>query len=87
MGLNDNAILKQVNVITETQDDPSELTSRTGGIQDDSPTFTSRTRDSKKSSNVTPDRVHRNNLVTSSPLQKYSIHYKEGTEPHESKPH
>ena len=60
-------------IITGTQDDPSEFNSRTGGTQDDPPTLTLRTGDSKKSSNVTPYKSHRNNLVTSSLLQKYPI--------------
>ena len=45
MGLNDYAILKQINVITGTQDDTSALTSITGGTKDDSSTLTSRTDD------------------------------------------
>ena len=45
----------------------------------------SRTGDSKKSSNVTPDKGHMNKSVTSYPLQKYPIHKIERTEPHGSK--
>ena len=41
MGLNDDTILKLNNVITVTQYDTSELTSRTGGNQDDSSSLTS----------------------------------------------
>ena len=71
MGLNDYAILKQINFTTGTQDYPSSLTSITGGTKDDSPTLTSRTDYSKKSSNMTPDKEHRNSLVASSPSRKY----------------
>ena len=49
--------------------------------------FTSVTVDSNRLSNVTPDKGHRKNLVTISPLQKYPIHQREGTVPHGSKPH
>ena len=83
-GLNDDTILKQINFITGTQDYPSELTSRTGGTQDVPSTLTSKTVDTNKSSNVTPDKVNRNNLVTYSTLQKYLIHEKRITKPHGS---
>ena len=86
MGLNLYDIFK-IKVITGTQYYPSALTSRTGGTQDDPSALTSRTGDSKKSSNATPDKVHRKNLVTSYPLQKYPIHKREITEPHGSKTH
>ena len=59
MGLNNNTKPKQIDVITGTKYDNSLLTSRTG--------------DPKKSSNVTPDKGHMKNLVTSSPLWKYPI--------------
>ena len=36
---------------------------------------------------MTPDKVHKKNLVTSFPLQKYPIHLIERTEPHGFKPH
>ena len=74
MGLNDYAILKQNNVITGNQYDTSALTSITGGNQDDPANLTSTTVDSYKSSNVTPDKGHRKNLVESSPSIKYPIH-------------
>ena len=73
MGLNENFILKQINVITGTQDDHLALTSRTG--------------DTKKSSNVTPDKGHRKNLVASSPFQKYTTNRRKITETYGSKPH
>ena len=66
MGLNKYAILNQINVFTVTQDDPSALTSITGKTQDEPSTLTSRTGYLKKSSNVTPDKVHRKDLVSSS---------------------
>ena len=74
------------NLISGTQDDTSALTSITVGTQYDPSTFTSRTGDSRKPSNVKPDKVHRNNLVASSPLQKYPIHQRVTSEPHGSKP-
>ena len=74
MGVNNNAISKQIKVITVTQDDFLELTSRIGGTQDHPSTLTSRTGDTKKSSNLTPDKGNRKNLVTSFPLQNYPIH-------------
>ena len=48
--------LKKINVINGTQDYPSELTSITGGTQYEPSTLTSGTGDSKKSSNVKPDK-------------------------------
>ena len=42
--------------------------------------MTSRTGDSKKSSNVTPDKEHRKNLVTSSKFWKYTESY--GSKPY-----
>ena len=74
IGLNDYAILKQVNVITGTQYDPSSLTLITGVTKDDPSMMNSRSGDSKISSNLTPDKGHSNNLVTSSPLIEYPIH-------------
>ena len=71
MGLNYNAILNQINVVTGTHNDPSRLTSRTS--------------DSKKSSNATTYKGHRKSLVTSHPLQKDTIHQRERTESHGSK--
>ena len=68
IGLKEYTILIQIDVITGNQDDPAALTSITGGTQGDPSTLTSRTGDSKKSSNVTPDKVHRKKLVASSPL-------------------
>ena len=86
MGLNEYAILKQINIFTGIQDDPSTLTSRIGGTQDDSSFLTSKSGDSKKSSNVTPDKGHRKNLVASLPFRKNPIHQIETSEPHISKP-
>ena len=63
------------------------MTSRSGGTQDGPSTLTSRTGDSNKSSNVTLDKGHRKNLVTSYPLQKDTIHQIEISEPRDSKPH
>ena len=74
MGCNDNDIFK-IDVITGTQDDPTALTSRTGGTQDYNSMLNSRTVYFNKSSNVTPYKGLRKNLVTSSPLQKYPIHH------------
>ena len=82
MGLNGDAILKQINAITGTQDYPSSLNSITCGTQDDPSTLTSRTGDANKSSNVTPHKVHGKNLVTSYTLQRYPIHQREISEPH-----
>ena len=48
--------------------------------------MTSITGDSNKSSNVTPDKGHRNNLVTSYLLRKDTIDWRETSEPHGSKP-
>ena len=67
------------NVIIGTQDDPSAFTSIKSGTQDEPSTLTSRTGDSNKSSNVTLDKVHNKNLVTSSPLRKYPIHQGESS--------
>ena len=36
---------------------------------------------------MTPDKGHSNNLVTSSPLQKYKFHQRRISEPHVYKPH
>ena len=83
MGLNKNFIFK--NIITGIQDDTSELTLITGVTQDDPSTLTSRSSDSNKSSNVTPDERLSKNLVASSPLKKYPIHRRETSEPHGSK--
>ena len=74
IGLNNYAIFKKINVITGTQDDPSALTSKTGVTQDDPSTLSSITDDPKKSSNMTPDKGHRKNLVASPPLRKCPIH-------------
>ena len=71
MGLNEYAVLKQINFVTGTQYDPS--------------TFTSITCDSNKSSNVTPDKGNRKKLIASSPLRKYPIYRNETSEPHGSK--
>ena len=76
MGFNNNTILEQINAINGTQDNPSELISRTYGTQYDLSTLISRTGNSKKSSNVTPDKGHKKNLVTSYKFQKYPIHQK-----------
>ena len=76
-----------LNVITETQDDASELTSIKGGTQDDPSLFNSRTVNSTKSSNVTPDKGHRQNLVKRYPLKEYPIHQIERNKPHALKPH
>ena len=73
MGLNKSSVLK-INVISRTQDDTSALNSRTGGTQDYPSMLTSRTCDSNKSSNVTPDKGHGKDLVTNSPLWKDPIH-------------
>ena len=71
MGLNNNTKSKHINAITGNQDDHSALTTRTG--------------DSNISSNVTQDKLHRRNLVTSYPSRKHPIHIRERTEPHGSK--
>ena len=47
--------------------------------------LTSRTGDSKELSNVTPDKGHKKNLVTSDPLRIYIIHQRETSETHVSK--
>ena len=70
-------IFKKINVITGTQDDTSASTSRKGVTQDNPPILTSRTGDSRKSSNLTPYKIHRKNLVTSYPLQKDPINQRE----------
>ena len=85
MGLNGDSILKHINDITGTQYYHSALTSRTCRTQGDTSTFSWRKGDSKKSSNVKPDKGHRKNLITSSPLQEDPIHQRERTEPHGSK--
>ena len=74
MCINKDSLLKQINVITGNQDDPSALNSRIYGTEDGPTTLTSITGDSKKSSNVTPNKVHRKNLVTIYKLQKNTIH-------------
>ena len=66
MGLNEYDILKNINAINGTQYYPSALTSRTDRTQDDPTTLTSRTGDSKKSSNVTLYKGHTKKLVGSS---------------------
>ena len=74
MCFNDNSILEQNKVINGTQYYPTSSTLRTGGTPYDPSTLNPRTGDSNKSSNVIPDKWHKKNLVTSSPLPKYSIH-------------
>ena len=63
-----------MNVITGTQYYLSALTPIKVGNQDNPSTLTSGTSDSKKLSNVTPDKGHRKNSVISSPLKKYPTH-------------
>ena len=87
MGFKNDAILKQINFITGTQYDPSALTSITDGTQDDPSTLPLRMVDSNKSSNLTPDKGHKKNSVTISPLQKYLIHQIEISETRGPKPH
>ena len=48
--------------------------------------MTTRTGDLKRSSNVTPDKGHKKNLVSSLPLKKDQIHIIETSEPRGSKP-
>ena len=61
---------QKIYVITGTQDDPLVLTLRIDETQDDPSVLTIRTGDSKKSSNLTPEKGHRKNLVTSYPLRE-----------------
>ena len=61
------------------------MTSRKFGTQDDPSTLNSKKDDSNKSWNVTTDIGQRKKLVTSSPLQKNTIHQGENSGPHGSK--
>ena len=58
------------------------MTSVIGGTKDTLSTLTSRTGDSKKWLNLTPDKGHMKNLFASSPLRKDPIHWRENSEPH-----